>query len=130
MAISTIPPTNSTTGVAASSARLAPVPNKLAKAAQEFEAILLTSWLEKMNQSFVGSQESRDPAHDTVSSLGTQAIASALAARGGIGIAGMLLRQLQRAGPADAKAKRPLVVERDPPAAGKPRAGKQNPQED
>ncbi len=130
MAVSTIPPTNSTTKLAASSARPAPLPDKLAKAAQEFEAILLTSWLEKMNESFVGSQESQDPAHDTVSSLGTQAIASALAARGGIGIASMLLRQLQPAGPADAEAKRPLVVERNPSAAGKPRAGKQNPQED
>jgi Rod binding domain-containing protein len=69
--------------------------SKLRKSAQEFEAILLQSWLEKMNQSFVGSSESQDAAHDTVSSLGTQAIASALAARGGIGIARMLLRQLQ-----------------------------------
>lgn len=68
---------------------------RLRKSAQEFEAILLQSWLEKMNQSFVGSSESQDAAHDTVSSLGTQAIASALAARGGIGIANMLLRQLQ-----------------------------------
>jgi Rod binding domain-containing protein len=69
--------------------------SKLRKSAQEFEAILLQSWLEKMNQSFVGSSESQDAAHDTVSSLGTQAIASALAARGGIGIARMLLGQLQ-----------------------------------
>jgi len=71
---------------------------KLRKSAEEFEAILLQSWLEKMNQSFVGSRESQDAAHDTVSSLGTQAIASALAARGGIGIAAMLLRQLQPSG--------------------------------
>ena len=69
--------------------------SKLRKSAREFEAILLQSWLEKMNQSFIGSSESQDAAHDTVSSLGTQAIASALAARGGIGIANMLLRQLQ-----------------------------------
>jgi Rod binding domain-containing protein len=69
--------------------------SQLKKSAQEFESILLESWLEKMNQSFVGTSESQDPAHDTVSSLGTQAIASALAARGGIGIAAMLLRQLQ-----------------------------------
>jgi len=72
--------------------------SQLKKSAQEFESILLESWLEKMNQSFVGSSESQDPAHDTVSSLGTQAIASALAARGGIGIAAMLLRQLQPKG--------------------------------
>jgi len=70
---------------------------KLQKSAQEFEAILLQNWLEKMNQSFVGTSESQDAAHDTVSSLGTQAIASALAARGGVGIAAMLLRQLQPA---------------------------------
>ena len=72
----------------------APSP-KLVKAAHEFESILLQSWMEKMNKSFLGTEESQDPAHDTVSSLGTQAIASALSARGGIGIASMILRQLQ-----------------------------------
>ena len=69
--------------------------SKLEQSAREFESILLQSWLEKMNQSFVGASASQDPAHDTVSSLGSQAIASALAARGGIGIAAMLLRHLQ-----------------------------------
>ncbi len=72
--------------------------SKLVKSAREFEAILLQSWLEKMNQSFVGSTDSQDAAHDTVSSLGTQAIATALAARGGVGIARMLLRQIRPAG--------------------------------
>jgi len=67
----------------------------LAKSAREFEAILLQSWLEKMNQSFAGLEQNQDPAHDTLSSLGTQAIAGALAARGGIGIANMILRHLQ-----------------------------------
>jgi Rod binding domain-containing protein len=67
---------------------------KLVKAAHEFEAILLQNWLEKMNHSFPGDNSSLDAAHDTVSSLGTQAIATALAARGGIGIAKMILRQL------------------------------------
>ena len=68
---------------------------KLKKAAQEFESILLANWLEKMQHSFVGSSDSQDPAHKTLGSLGTQAVASALAARGGIGIARLLLRQLQ-----------------------------------
>lgn len=68
---------------------------KLAKSARQFEAILLQSWLEKMNHSFAGLEESQDAAHDTLSSLGTQAIAGALAARGGIGIAGMILQHLQ-----------------------------------
>jgi Rod binding domain-containing protein len=68
---------------------------KLAKAAQEFEAILLSQWLEKMQQTFSSSDEAKDPAHDTLASLGTQAVATALAARGGIGIGTMLLRQLK-----------------------------------
>ena len=72
-----------------------PASPKLAKAAREFEAILLQGWLEKMNQSFAGLEKSQDPAHDTLSSLGTQAIAGALAARGGIGIGNMILHQLQ-----------------------------------
>jgi Rod binding domain-containing protein len=77
------------------SAQASPGPSKLTKAAREFESILLQNWLEKMNQSFAGADQSQDAAHDTVSSLGTQAISTALAARGGIGIASMLLRQLQ-----------------------------------
>lgn len=80
--------------VAANNAGAPPLP-KLAKAAREFEAILLQGWLEKMNQSFAGLEKSQDPAHDTLSSLGTQAIAGALAARGGIGIGNMILHQLQ-----------------------------------
>ena len=91
MPLSVSPPAEDVGGTA----QAAQASSKLRKSAQEFEAILLQSWLEKMNQSFVGASESQDAAHDTVSSLGTQAIASALAARGGIGIAAMLLRQLQ-----------------------------------
>ncbi len=83
------------TPVLAANSAAAPSP-KLVKAAHEFESILLQSWMEKMNKSFLGTEESQDPAHDTVSSLGTQAIATALSARGGIGIASMILRQLQR----------------------------------
>jgi Rod binding domain-containing protein len=105
-------------------------PNKLAKAAQEFESILLASWLEKMNQGFVGSEESQDAAHDTVSSLGTQAIASALAARGGIGLAGMLLRQLQPAQPVAADARPSPSVESGPLAGQRLAGGEKNPDKD
>lgn len=70
---------------------------KLAKAAREFEAILLQSWLEKMNKSMPGEGESQDAAHDTISSLGAQAVASALSERGGIGIAAMLVQRLEAA---------------------------------
>jgi Rod binding domain-containing protein len=69
---------------------------KLKKAAQEFESMLLSSWLQKMNESFAGNDEKQDPAHDTFTSLGTEAMAQALAARGGVGIAAKLLKQLQK----------------------------------
>lgn len=80
-----------------SAAGCRPPQDKLAKAAGEFEAILLASWMEKMKQSFAaaGDSEPEDPARDTLEGLGNQAVASALAARGGIGVARMLLHQLQ-----------------------------------
>jgi Rod binding domain-containing protein len=77
---------------------------KLAKAAREFEAILLQNWLEKMNKSFAGEADSQDPAHDTLRSMGAQAVASALSERGGIGLAAMMMRHLQ-GGPGGAESK-------------------------
>jgi Rod binding domain-containing protein len=65
-------------------------PPKLVKAARQFESILLQSWLEKMNK-INGNDRREDAAHDTISSLGAEAAASALAQRGGIGIARMIL---------------------------------------
>ncbi len=67
---------------------------KLVKAAQDFEAILLSGWMEKLQASFNGPNDGSDPAHETLASMGTQAIASALAARGGIGVAKLLLQHL------------------------------------
>jgi Rod binding domain-containing protein len=130
MAVSLHPQTNPTAALRTDSSGVASAPSKLTKAAQEFEAILLTSWLEKMNQSFVGSQESQDPAHDTVSSLGTQAIASALTARGGIGIADMLLRQLQRAHPSDANAEHTPAANQDGLAVQQSASSQKSPQQD
>lgn len=81
-----------------SSATTAQAPSpKLVKAAQEFEAILLSSWLEKLQSSFAGPDDGSDAAHDTIASMGTQAIASALAAHGGIGVAKLLVQHLSKA---------------------------------
>ena len=75
---------------------------KLKKAAQDFEAILLSGWLEKMQESFVSPDQGEDPAHSTLASMGTEAVASALAARGGIGIARMIVGHFSgRAGEAE-----------------------------
>ena len=67
---------------------------KLVKAAQDFEAILLSTWLDKLEESYAGEDDATDPGHSTLAAMGTEAIASALAARGGIGIAKMLLQHL------------------------------------
>ncbi len=117
MAISITPTTGAAPEGTAGAAQAAQSSSKLRKSAQEFEAILLQGWLEKMNQSFIGSSESQDAAHDTVSSLGTQAMALALAARGGIGIANMLLRQLQ---PAERGTQIPEQKAFAPPSTGLP----------
>ncbi len=87
------------TPAAAASADAATSP-KLRKAAEDFEAIVLASLLEKMQKTFAGVGESQDPAHDTLGSLGTEALAQGLAARGGVGLARMILHQLARS-PAD-----------------------------
>lgn len=69
-------------------------PAKLVKSAQEFEAMLLQNLMEKMSHS-LGEGSSEDAAHDTLSGLGTQEVAAAIAARGGIGIANLLLSRLR-----------------------------------
>ena len=69
--------------------------SKLAKAAQEFEGLLLGKWLEKVEECFSGASENQDAGRDTLSSIATQAISSAWSARGGVGLANMLVRRLQ-----------------------------------
>jgi Rod binding domain-containing protein len=95
--MSSIPSTLPTLHVAAGHANNPkPAPKThLEKSAQEFEAVLLSSWLEKMNQSFVGETGSQDAGQDTLNGLRTQAIAQALAARGGVGIAAQLVHRFQ-----------------------------------
>ena len=88
MSVSLEIPSGPTSG-SASTAR-----GKIQQAAQQFEAILLADVLEKLQKSFSLSEESQDPAHDTLSGLGTQALAGALAARGGIGFSRMLVEHL------------------------------------
>jgi len=71
---------------------------KLRNAALEFEAILLSSWWEQMQKSSLTPDDSsKDPGFDTLQSLGTRAMSQALAARGGLGIAQMMIRQLSPA---------------------------------
>jgi Rod binding domain-containing protein len=68
---------------------------KNAKAARDFEALLLTPVLEALQKTFAGgSGDSAMPGASDYRLMGTQALAEAMAARGGIGIADMVLRHL------------------------------------
>jgi hypothetical protein len=70
-------------------------PNKVRESAIEFEALLIGQVLEKLQHAFAPTEgDNADPAQDTVSSLGTQAVARLLAQRHAFGIAGILQRAL------------------------------------
>jgi len=66
-----------------------------AKAAREFEAHLIGSLLESMEKTFATLPgEDAMPGADNYNYLGTHALAEALAAKGGFGIAVMIARHL------------------------------------
>ncbi len=67
--------------------------NKVRENAIEFEAMLIGQVMEKLQHTFASTDDQgSDPAHDTVSSLGTHAIAQLLAQRHAFGMAEMLQR--------------------------------------
>jgi len=68
------------------------------KAAQEFEVQLLCSILQPLENTFSAVSGSVDPSckGGAYGDMGTQAVASALATAGGIGIAKMLMAHWQR----------------------------------
>jgi Rod binding domain-containing protein len=71
---------------------------RIAKAARDFEAILLRSLLEPLQKSFSSvAGESSQAGQDDYQYMGTEALASAMAASGGLGIADMITKQLVRA---------------------------------
>jgi Rod binding domain-containing protein len=71
-------------------------PPKTAKAAHEFEAQLLSSLLESLQKTFahVPGGEATFTGQDNYDYLSNQALATALANRGGFGIAEMILKHL------------------------------------
>ena len=65
------------------------------KAARDFEALLLTPVLDSLQKTFGGdSEDSKTPGASDYRQMGSQALAQAIAARGGIGIAQLVLRHL------------------------------------
>ena len=86
---------NAANATSGSTAQLdTPEQRKLKKAASDFEAMLLAKWWSSMKQSGLGTDDDSDPGHDTLDQMGMQAMSSAVAARGGLGIASMLVHSL------------------------------------
>jgi Rod binding domain-containing protein len=84
--------TVSSSGLSAQKANTGSRIQKLTKAAQEFEGILLSSWLEEVQKSSLDPSEAgQDPGSETLRGLGTQAVAQAWAQRGGLGVAQMIV---------------------------------------
>jgi Rod binding domain-containing protein len=66
------------------------------KAARDFEAMLLTPLLDSLQKTFAGnSEDANTPGASDYRLMGTEALAQSIAARGGIGIAQLILRHLQ-----------------------------------
>jgi len=74
---------------------------KIQKSAREFEAVLLSHWLEQAEQSFAsvpGSDQDpdADPGRDQFHAIAMQAVGSALTGgHGGLGIAAMVAKHLE-----------------------------------
>jgi Rod binding domain-containing protein len=72
-----------------------PAANKLRQAAGEFEAMLLANLWKSMKSTFSSDDDSDDPAHETLSDMGMQAISGAVGKAGGLGLGRMILKHLE-----------------------------------
>ncbi len=79
----------------ASQAAETPAHRKLRKAAQAFESILISELWQNFQPSGSWSGETPTAGSDTLNSLAIQTMSTALAQRGGLGIAKMLVHQLE-----------------------------------
>jgi len=89
-------------------------PGRGAAAARDFEADLIASLLDSLERSFVGlGDQDTTAGSGDYRYLGTQAVGSALAEKGGLGIAAMIARHLPH------ESKLPVVM-KDSTAQGQP----------
>jgi Rod binding domain-containing protein len=69
---------------------------KLARVATQFEGVLLSSLLQEVQKDMLGSSEAGlGGGSETLRSLGTEAVAQALAQKGGLGIARMIVNHFR-----------------------------------
>jgi Rod binding domain-containing protein len=80
------------------SAKASPDDAKIEKGAKQFEAMLLSSWLQQAEQSFAtvpgADDDQDDPGKQQMMSFGVQSLADSMAASGGIGIAKMIAKAM------------------------------------
>jgi Rod binding domain-containing protein len=81
-------------GITSPSPPAAKALGKSEKAARDFEALLLTPVLDSLQKTFAGDPQDKTPGASDYRLMGTQALAQAIAAQGGIGIARLILRHL------------------------------------
>ena len=87
---------------------------KIEKGAKDFEAMLLTTWMQQAEKSLAtvpGAEGDEDAAgREQMMSLGVQSVAQSLAAHGGIGISRMIAKAMHSAADkADAQASNPAA---------------------
>jgi Rod binding domain-containing protein len=74
---------------------------KIEKGSKDFEAMLLGSWLQQAEQSFAtvpgAEDDGEDQQRDQIMSFGVQALAGAIEADGGLGIAKMIAHAMHEA---------------------------------
>jgi Rod binding domain-containing protein len=73
---------------------------KIDKSAQQFEAILVGTWLNEAEQSFAsvpGGDTDRDAGGEQMMSLGVQSLSTSMAASGGLGIGKMIAKAMHAA---------------------------------
>ena len=71
--------------------------HKIAKAARDFEAVLLNTLLGPLEKTFSSLPgKEHDAVSDNYQSLGMQALTSCLAANGGLGLADMIVKSLSK----------------------------------
>jgi Rod binding domain-containing protein len=91
---------------------------KIERSAKQFESILLASWLQQAEKSFAtapggnGDDDSADPGKKQFQSYAMQAVATALTNAGGIGIAPMIAKGLEKAASSAAAATDPADTEK------------------
>jgi Rod binding domain-containing protein len=73
-----------------------PAGKKLRQAAAEFEGMLLSNLWKSMKSTFAESDEDTDdPAHETLSDMGIQAMTGAIGKAGGLGLGNLIIKHLE-----------------------------------